>query len=226
MTRIAAGLGNPGARYARTRHNVGFMVLDRVARDMGLAFETYGRLARVAELRRKGLRGLLVEPLTFMNRSGRAVGDFAFRKLASLEDLLVVGDDMNLPLGRLRFRARGSAGGHKGFASVIRTLGTEEFPRLRCGIGSPPRRDGSGAVPEGRGRERNREAGPPDGIDFVLSTFSPGEDGEVERLVARAAEAVRLWLETGDLDLCMNRYNPDPDRNEGKSGSEEGRGRR
>jgi len=188
-TRIVAGLGNPGPEYEKTRHNAGFMVLDRAAREMDLRFEPLGRLALIAEMGAGGGRGYLLKPLTFMNRSGRAVGDLAGRILCDKADILVVSDDFNLPLGKLRFRERGSSGGHKGLASIIRSLGSEEFPRMRCGIG--PRRE---SVPE-------------ETRDYVLSRFFDDETEEVERLVDRAADAVRLWIETGDLELCMNRFN-------------------
>jgi PTH1 family peptidyl-tRNA hydrolase len=204
-TRIVAGLGNPGPEYEKTRHNVGFMVLDRVARELSLRFEPLGRLALVAEMRTDALRGCLLKPLTFMNRSGRAVGDLAVRTLCGKADILVVSDDFNLPLGKLRFRARGSAGGHKGLASIIRSLGTEEFPRLRCGIGARPEAGPrtEAALP----LEGGLPAGDRNTHDFVLSSFLEAEREELERVVGRAAEAIRLWIETSDLEQCMNRYN-------------------
>jgi len=184
---LLAGLGNPGARYAFTRHNVGFMVADRLAVRNGLLFEKYGRIAALARGGFGGRRGLLLKPLTFMNRSGLAVGDCVDRYGLPPERLLAVSDEFALPLGRMRFRRSGSAGGHKGLASIIRTLGTEEFPRLRVGIGP---------LPEGR-----------DAADFVLDPFSGAEREILDGVLTRAVEAATLWLETGDAERCMNEYN-------------------
>lgn len=181
------GLGNPGLEYAGTRHNIGFMVLDRIAREQGLRFEPFGRLVWIAELRIDRIEALLLKPVTYMNRSGRAVGDFVGRLGLELEDVLIVSDDFQLPLGKLRFRARGSSGGHNGLASIANVLGSEEFPRLRCGIGGPVPGDATS--------------------DYVLAPFLQEQRQEAERSVARASEAVQLWMATGDLQLCMNRYN-------------------
>ncbi len=185
--RIVAGLGNPGEEYAGTRHNIGFMIINRVARMLGASFVRHGKIARIAEADLSGVRTFLVKPRTFMNRSGHAVGQLAERLDVDVENILVVLDDFYLPVGKLRFRARGSDGGHNGLASVIRTLGTGDIPRLRCGIGT------------------DKEEG--DAADFVLASFHPDEAGAVEEMIDRAAEGVRLWLEKGDLELCMNRYN-------------------
>lgn len=190
--RLVAGLGNPGARYDKTRHNVGFMVVDRVAREGGVRFRPYGKLARLAELKNRTGQAVLLKPMVYMNRSGRAVGDLAVRKRLETEQILVVVDDFNLPFGKLRFRAGGSAGGHNGLASIIRTLGTDSFPRLRCGIGFDP------------GSEESREVV---AHDFVLSEFFPGEAESLDEFIERAAAATRLWIETGDVEQCMNRYN-------------------
>lgn len=200
QARLVAGLGNPGARYEGTRHNMGFMVVSRAARDLGLRLKPYGKLGRWAEWSGPGVRGYLIEPLSYMNRSGRAVGDLAVRKGIDAENILVVSDEFNLPLGKLRFRARGTAGGHNGLASVIRTLGTEDFPRLRCGIGAQPDADDGMEAPGARELRENSS-------DYVLSPFRPDEEEAVAAAVTRAAEGVRLWLETGDLELCQNRFN-------------------
>jgi PTH1 family peptidyl-tRNA hydrolase len=200
MARLVAGLGNPGARYEGTRHNMGFMVVSRAARDLGLRLKPYGKLGRWAEWSGRGVRGYLIEPLNYMNRSGRAVGDLAVRKGIDAENILVVSDEFNLPLGKLRFRARGSAGGHNGLSSVIHALGTDEFPRLRCGIGALTESE-DGAEASGASEIRENSS------DYVLSTFRPDEEEAVAAAVARAAEGVRLWLETGDLELCQNRFN-------------------
>jgi len=168
------------------------MVVDRVARDEGVRFRPYGKLARLAELKSGPARGLLLKPMVYMNRSGRAVGDLAVRRMLDTDQILVVVDDFNLPFGKLRFRAGGSAGGHNGLASIIRTLGTDAFPRLRCGISSSREKD-----------PFDEMAAP----DFVLSDFVAGEAEDVARFIERAAAATRFWLETGDLEQCMNEYN-------------------
>lgn len=194
---LVAGLGNPGARYDRTRHNVGFMVVDRVARDRGVRFRSYGKLARLAELKKGTACGYLLKPMVYMNRSGRAVGDLAVRKRLDTDRILVVVDDFNLPFGKLRFRAGGSDGGHNGLASIIRTLGTDEFPRLRCGIGQ---------AQENRAQESDAP-GEMVAHEFVLSEFLPDEADSVEQFIERAAAATGLWIDTGDLEQCMNLYN-------------------
>jgi PTH1 family peptidyl-tRNA hydrolase len=184
------GLGNPGARYAATRHNVGFRVVERLAARHGTVFEASQALAgRVARLVVGGLDCALLEPETFMNRSGESVAAALARwpELAPERDLLVVYDDLDLPLGRLRLRPGGSAGGHRGIADIARALATNTLPRLRFGIGHP----GSAAAV----------------ADWVLEPFLAEE--EAERLPAaidRAAEAVVCVLTDG-LGTAMDRFN-------------------
>lgn len=175
------GLGNPGRRYARTRHNAGFLVLDRLAAAEGLTFREKGE-ALLAEWG----RGWLMKPLTYMNLSGRAVAPFLRKKGIPLERLLVVHDDMDLPLGRIRLKRGGSSGGQKGVASIIEALGDAGFDRLRIGIGRPP----PGVDP----------------VDWVLSPFSREEEPVVERILEAAAEAVRTWRDEG-LAAAQSRYN-------------------
>jgi len=183
--RLVVGLGNPGARYANTRHNVGFRVIDELARRWGIQTGPRRFEALTGGGAIRGVRTLLLKPQTFMNLSGRAVREAtAFHKLP-LADLLVVVDDMALPLGRLRIRQAGSAGGHNGLASVIAELGTEEFARLRIGIGAV-------------GGERM--------VQHVLSPFEPGELAVLERAVARAADAVECWAAEG-CQAAMNAFN-------------------
>jgi PTH1 family peptidyl-tRNA hydrolase len=184
--KLVVGLGNPGRKYLGTRHNVGFLVLGELARRFGTARPKEKFQAEVVEADLNGERALLLCPLTFMNRSGSSVA--AARDFYKLEtdELLVVCDDLNLPLGKLRFRAKGSSGGQKGLADVVRSLGTEEFPRLRIGIGSPP---------EGR-----------DATGFVLARFAAEERPQIEEAVQRAAEAVAGWARQG-IQYCMNQYN-------------------
>jgi PTH1 family peptidyl-tRNA hydrolase len=195
--KLVAGLGNPGDRYRGTRHNVGFEVVDRVARARGVDFDAADRDRRAltGRWRREGEVVLLAKPLTFMNVSGQAVrGLVDFYKIA-LDDLLVVCDDVNLPLGRLRARRGGSDGGHNGLRSVAEWLGTEEYARLRVGVGR--------GVAEDRGRDLT---------GHVLGEFAPDEASGIARATARAAEAVELWTAEG-LAVMMNAFNraePDP----------------
>jgi peptidyl-tRNA hydrolase, PTH1 family len=184
--KMVAGLGNPGRKYEGTRHNVGFAVVREVARRHGVGGVRSGFQAEWIEADLRGQKTLLLLPQTFMNLSGNSVGAARdFYKLA-VEELLIVADDFNLPLGKLRVRASGSAGGQKGLADVIRRLGTEDVPRLRLGVGP---------VPAGW-----------DPVDFVLSRFTKEELPEIEIAVQRAADAVVDWAAEG-LQTCMNRYN-------------------
>jgi PTH1 family peptidyl-tRNA hydrolase len=176
-----AGLGNPGKDYDRTRHNVGFLVLDELARRAGAQFAHEPKWN--ADLARAG--GVtLMKPMTFMNLSGEAVGDFnRFYKIAP-EDTLVVLDDVALPLGRLRLRGTGSDGGHNGLASVQAHLGTERIPRLRVGIG---------------GAENSL-------VGHVLGKFSSEENTVLAQTVSRAADAVEFAQANG-FEAAMNRFN-------------------
>lgn len=184
--KLVVGLGNPGRKYDGTRHNVGFAVLAELARKWGSGRPKSKFQGEVVEADLDGQRVLLLSPVTYMNRSGSSVR--AARDFYHLpdEEVLVICDDLNLPLARLRFRARGSAGGHKGLADIIGKLSTEEFSRLRIGIGVPP---------EGW-----------DATDFVLGKFTRQEKAEVEESVWRAADAVGAWAREG-VQNCMNRYN-------------------
>lgn len=187
--KLLVGLGNPGPRYRGTYHNVGFDVVDEVARRHGVDFGPAPTEALVARVRRPDADVLLVKPLTFMNLSGRAVGDLQrFFKVAA-EDVLVVLDDVNLGAGRLRLRARGSAGGHNGLKSIIANLGTDAFPRLRVGVG--------------RGDPRK------DLADHVLSRVPAEERDRLREVTVLAADAAECFVERGLLE-AMNRFNPEP----------------
>jgi PTH1 family peptidyl-tRNA hydrolase len=182
--KLVIGLGNPGRKYAGTRHNVGFDVLDLLAERHRLEWESAPADALIAKWRAASV--LLAKPLTFMNLSGGATGELLrFFKIDVL-DLLVVVDDVNLDLGRLRARPSGSAGGHNGLKSIIAALGTEEFARLRVGVG--------------RGDARR------DLADHVLSTFDPDERTDVAEAVGRAADAAELFVAEG-IAPVMNRFN-------------------
>ncbi len=190
MTRLIVGLGNPGPEYRWTRHNVGFHVLERLAERRGGLFrsarhlEGYGGPRAFDWCRIEGPDGFLLCPGAWMNRSGQIVAPVArFLELAS-EDLLVVYDDLDLELGRLRIRPHGSSGGHRGMRSIIEHLATDRFPRLRVGIG----RKGT------------------DAARYVLQPFPAEERVEAEISVAEAAEAILDWLASGDIQGCMTRF--------------------
>jgi PTH1 family peptidyl-tRNA hydrolase len=191
--KLIVGLGNPGVKYRGTRHNIGFMVADELARRADVTFETSPVEALVARIG-KGPSGdpvLVAKPLTFMNASGEAAGALSRYFRVDAADLLVVLDDVDLPLGRLRARASGSAGGHNGLRSIIEHLGSE-VPRLRVGVGRGP------AAGDGASRR--------DLADHVLARFDPGEHEEVDRLTARAADAAEMFVTSG-IGMVMNRYN-------------------
>lgn len=179
--RIIAGLGNPGRRYANTRHNMGWLALDGLAaRCDGTEEERCGGLL----FRSEPL--WLFKPLDYMNGSGPPVARLVAEAGLAVDDLLVLLDDLNLSMGTIRIRAGGSSGGHKGLASVIEALGTDQFPRLRMGIGPCPAEV--------------------DAIDFVLSPFEPEELEKAERMGREAAEAAWCWAREG-VQAAMNRFN-------------------
>ena len=184
---LIVGLGNPGEKYERTRHNVGFLVVDALAERLGVPVQKLKHRALTNTVRLAGQKALLMKPVTFMNLSGEAVGDAArFYKLPP-ERVLVISDDTALPLGKLRLRKGGSAGGHNGLKSIIQHLGTDQFPRLRLGVGEKPRPDY-------------------DMADWVLGRLQ-GEDWKaMEAAVDRAADAVEFVLSQG-VDAAMNRFN-------------------
>ena len=184
--KLVVGLGNPGRKYQGTRHNLGFAVLAELAKRLAAGRPKEKFHGELVEAELGGEKLLLLRPLTYMNNSGTSV--LAARDYFALanENLLVVCDDLNLPLARLRFRPSGSAGGHKGLVDIIAKLGTDEFPRLRIGIGPPP---------------ANCEA-----TDFVLGSFTAMEKPEMAQAVGAAADAVADWARQG-VPFCMNRYN-------------------
>jgi PTH1 family peptidyl-tRNA hydrolase len=184
--KLVVGLGNPGRRYEATRHNLGYAVLAELARRLMVGSPKAKFHGELADADLAGEKVLLLSPLTYMNRSGMSVR--AARDFYALpdENVLVVCDDLNLPLARLRVRAAGSSGGHKGLEDIIENLQSEAFPRLRIGIGEP--REGW------------------DAADFVLARFAAEELPEIERAVLRAADAVMDWVREG-VEYCMNRYN-------------------
>jgi PTH1 family peptidyl-tRNA hydrolase len=188
------GLGNPGAKYRGTRHNIGFAVVDELARRWAVAFESAPADALIARWRPADAGPvLLAKPLTFMNASGEATGALTRYFRIDVGDLLIVVDEVQLPLGKIRARARGSAGGHNGLKSIIAHLG-DDFSRLRVGVGRGP----EGAGPEGGIRR--------DLADHVLSRFEPDEKADVERMIERAADAATTFITSG-IAAVMNAYN-------------------
>ena len=182
------GLGNPGPRYQGTRHNIGFAVVDELAnRFRLLEFDEWNGRALIVKWRPPGGDSvLLVKPLTFMNESGQAIGELTRYFRIEIADLLVIVDEVQLPLGKLRARATGSAGGHNGLKSVIAHLG-QEFSRLRIGVG--------------RGDDARRDL-----ADHVLARFDADEAAEVERMTARAADAAEMFIASG-IAAVMNAFN-------------------
>jgi len=184
--KLVAGLGNPGRQYAGTRHNVGFDIIDVLAKRHAVSFEAAPADAIMGKWRDGGDVILLVKPLTFMNLSGEAVGQLLRYFKIDVADLLVISDDVNLPIGRLRVRGTGSEGGHNGLRSMAQVLGTNDYSRLRVGVG--------------RGDTRR------DLADHVLAKFEPEELPGVEDAVVRAADAVECWVRDG-LAKAMNTFN-------------------
>jgi PTH1 family peptidyl-tRNA hydrolase len=187
--KLIVGLGNPGAKYRGTRHNVGFAVVDELARRGAVDFESAPTDALIAKWRSRDT--LIAKPMTFMNHSGQAVGELIRYFKIDVADLLIVVDEVHLPLGKLRARARGSAGGHNGLKSIVAQLG-EEFSRLRVGVGRGP---------EGPDGSAHRDL-----ADHVLAKFDADEAAEAERMTLRAADAAETFITSG-IAAVMNAYN-------------------
>ena len=183
---LIVGLGNPGPKYAANRHNAGFRFVDRLGSKLGLAFDKRKSQALLALGDFDGRRLVLAKPQTYMNESGKAVAPLAHFYKVQPERLLVVYDDLDLPPGTLRLRPEGGSGGHKGMRSIIQHLGTQEFPRLRIGVGRPP--------------------GRMDPAAYVLQNFSADEEALLEETLERAVRAVQLWLCEG-IDSAMSQHN-------------------
>ncbi len=180
-------LGNPGVKYEGTRHNAGFMAADAMAKRRGIAINRLRFKALTAQCAIAGENVLLMKPQTYMNLSGEAVGEAArFYKIPP-EHIIVVSDEMALPVGKLRIRKKGSAGGHNGLKNIIAHLGTEEFPRIRIGVGEPPHPDY-------------------DVKDWVLSSFKNQDAEDMANAAARAGEAAECYIAEG-AERAMNRFN-------------------
>lgn len=187
-SRLIVGLGNPGSKYAFNRHNIGFQCLDRIAQVHGLQFSQRRFEASLALGEILGVKVALAKPLTYMNLSGRVVSRLMRWYRVSAAGLLVIYDDVDLPLGKVRLRQQGGAGGHRGMLSIIDSLGMQSFPRLRVGIGRPV-----GEEPR----------------DYVLSDFTLEERAIIEEVYERVVAAVECLLSDG-IEAAMNRYNLSP----------------
>jgi peptidyl-tRNA hydrolase, PTH1 family len=183
--RLVIGLGNPGRDYARSRHNAGFLVVDALARKHGLRFAHRWAQAQVAVGDLNGMTVALAKPQTYMNLSGESARSLLRRLSLSAGALFVVTDDIDMSLGRIRLRERGSSGGHRGVQSIVDRLGTDEFVRLKIGVGRPDPREAA---------------------DYVLAEFTPAEREAVAEIVGRAVEAIEAALSDG-VAAAMNRYN-------------------
>ena len=190
--KLIVGLGNPGAEYEKTRHNVGWRVVEAFAAKFRIAISVHEKNAMTGSGRVGGGSVLVAKPLTFMNLSGDAVRLLTGSYVESLQDLMVVYDDIDLPTGKLRIRPNGSAGTHNGMRSIIASLGRDDFPRLRVGV---------------RGGEYDRLR------DYVLDACPPEEEPLIERSVARAVDALVLFCR-GDLRRAMNEFNRDEEKEE------------
>jgi PTH1 family peptidyl-tRNA hydrolase len=185
MKYLIVGLGNIGPEYAETRHNIGFMVLDYLAQKHDAKFDT-GRHAFVTEIKSKGRTYVLVKPTTYMNLSGKAVSHYLNSLKLTPDQMMVITDDIALPFGKLRIRAKGSAGGHNGLRHIEQTLGHNNYPRLRFGVGDSFH----------KGKQ----------VDYVLSKFSPDEQAELSTIIEKAADSVIAFGSIG-LERTMNQYN-------------------
>lgn len=183
---LIVGLGNPGREYQQNRHNVGFMVIDRLAQRLGAGFSRLEQKALITKTDHQGRRLILAKPQTYMNLSGKAVGALLRYYKVPLENLMVAYDDVDIPFGTLRLRYAGGAGGQKGMKSIIQQLGTQDFPRLRVGIDRPPGRMAA--------------------ADYVLQDFSRDEVEMLPQITDEAADAILLFVREG-LDAAMNQFN-------------------
>jgi PTH1 family peptidyl-tRNA hydrolase len=190
--KLIVGLGNPGNTYVRNRHNVGFQCLNYFARLHSIRFDHRQCQARVGIGKVRGEKLLLAKPGTFVNLSGKSVAGLVHKHKILLSDLLVIYDDLDLPLGKIRLRQSGSSGGHKGMNSIISALGSEDFPRIRVGIGRP----------QGEKRSITEDAI----VNYVLSDFNPQEEAIVKPVVAKVAEAIDCFLTQG-IEAAMNKFN-------------------
>ena len=188
MTKLVVGLGNPGSKYHETRHNVGFMAIDLMAKELGLTFsEEKTFKAEVASTFLNGEKVYFVKPTTFMNESGKAVHALLSYYGLDIEDLVVIYDDLDMEVGKIRLRAKGSAGGHNGIKSIIKHIGTQEFKRIKIGIGRP---------------ENNITI-----IHHVLGKFSKGDYVIISNTLDKVDSAVNYYLQSNNFEQTMQQYN-------------------
>jgi peptidyl-tRNA hydrolase, PTH1 family len=190
--KLIVGLGNPGKTYAHNRHNVGFRCLNYFARLHSIRFDRKQCRARVGVGEVEGEELLLAKPMTFVNLSGTSVASLAHKHRIALSDLLIIYDDLDLPPGKIRLRQSGGSGGHKGMNSIILALASEDFPRIRVGIGRP--------------RPEGQSIGEDDIVNYVLSGFSPEEEKLIKPSIAAVSEAIHCFLTQG-IEAAMNKFN-------------------
>ena len=191
--KLIVGLGNPGKTYAHNRHNAGFRCLNHFARLHSIRFDHRQCQARVGIAEVRGEKLLLAKPGTFVNLSGKSVACLVRKHGIPLSDLLVIYDDLDLPLGKIRLRQGGGSGGHKGMNSIISALGSEDFPRIRVGIGRPPQAEEQSISEDAI-------------VNYVLSDFSPQEEATIKPVIVKVAEAIDCFLSRG-IEAAMGKFN-------------------
>ena len=192
--KLIVGLGNPGRIYAHNRHNIGFMSLNHFARTQGIRFDKKQGLARIGIGEVAGNGVILARPQTYMNSSGQSVSRLMQKFNVSLNNLMVICDDLDLPLGKIRIRQGGGSGGHKGIESIITELKSPDFSRLRVGIGRPNIVEGSAEISDAAI------------VTYVLSDFTPAEKQAITKVIPKVSEAILYLLNEG-LTATMNKYN-------------------
>jgi len=188
---LIVGLGNPGIEYRSSRHNVGFMVIDRLANELGIKLSKYQFKSLVGSHCQKGQKWMIAKPQTFMNLSGIAVGSLVRFYKVSMDHLMIIHDDIDLPFGTIRIRPKGGSAGQNGVNSIIERLGTQDFPRLRVGISRP--------------------SGQRTAANYVLADFQKNQKALVDELLDKCVEAIKTFVYSG-LDTAMNRYNGEIDK--------------
>ncbi len=188
QTKLIAGLGNPGTQYEWTRHNLGFLVVKRLAEEMGVSFSSSRSCKGLEAQARIGeCKVIVLMPMTYMNLSGQAIAAASSYYKVEVAQSLIVCDDFSLDFGQLRVRLKGSDGGHNGLKSVIESWGTQDFTRMRLGVGNPPPRQ--------------------DPADFVLSVFTPEERRQLDGFIAEAVDCCRAWIMENDVEKVMSQFN-------------------
>jgi PTH1 family peptidyl-tRNA hydrolase len=191
--KLIIGLGNPGQDYSRSRHNIGFMCLKHFAHEHAISFDKKQADARTGRGIVEGIEVVLAKPQTYMNLSGQSVNRLMHKFKLKPSDIIVIHDDMDLPLGKVRIRAGGSSGGHKGIDSIIRDIGTRDFIRIKVGIGRPE-------------KDSDDNCNDDDIVDFVLNSFSPDEKKLIEPSIEKVSDAI-LCLLKEDVETAMNKFN-------------------